>query len=87
MGQLWEKYAVCYLWECWHRVIGSFELEGTLEGHLVQLPCNEQGICFLRYVSNAYAVHVATSKGEMEEMERCGEAVETQNCYSSYPCR
>jgi len=26
-----------------HRIIESFELEGTLEGHLVQLPCNEQG--------------------------------------------
>ena len=26
-----------------HRIIESFELEGTLKGHPVQLPCNEQG--------------------------------------------
>ena len=26
-----------------HRIIGWFELEGTLEGHPVQLYCNEQG--------------------------------------------
>jgi len=26
-----------------HRTIELFELEGTFKGHLVQLPCNEQG--------------------------------------------
>ena len=26
-----------------HRSIESFELESTLKGYLVQLPCNEQG--------------------------------------------
>jgi len=26
-----------------HRIIESFELEGILKGHLLQLPCNEQG--------------------------------------------
>ena len=25
------------------RIMESFELEGTLKGHLVQLPCNEEG--------------------------------------------
>ena len=25
------------------RIIESFQLEGTLKGHLVQLPCNKQG--------------------------------------------
>ena len=25
-----------------HRIIELFEMEGTLKGHLVQLPCNEQ---------------------------------------------
>ena len=24
-----------------HRIVESFELEGTIKGHLVQLPCNE----------------------------------------------
>ena len=27
----------------WHRIIASFELEGTRKGHLVPLPCREQG--------------------------------------------
>ena len=26
-----------------HRIIELFELEGTLKGHLVYLPCSEQG--------------------------------------------
>jgi len=26
-----------------HRIVESLELEGTIKGHLVQLPCNEQG--------------------------------------------
>ena len=26
-----------------HRLTDLFELEGTFKGHLVQLPCNEQG--------------------------------------------
>ena len=26
-----------------NRIIESLELEGTFKGHLVQLPCNEQG--------------------------------------------
>ena len=26
-----------------HRITESFELERTFKGHLVQLPCNEQG--------------------------------------------
>jgi len=30
-------------WHGSHRIKGSLELEGTLKGHLVQLPCNEQG--------------------------------------------
>ena len=36
-----------------HRIIGFFELEGTLEGHLVQLPCNEQGHLQLHQVLRA----------------------------------
>ena len=28
---------------CCHRIIELFEFEGTLKGHLVQLPCTEQG--------------------------------------------
>ena len=26
-----------------HRILESFELDDTFKGHLVQLPCNEQG--------------------------------------------
>ena len=34
------KISLDILWS--HRIIESFELEGTLKGHLVQLSCNEQ---------------------------------------------
>jgi len=30
-----------------HRIMESSELEGTLMGHLVQFPCNEQGYLIL----------------------------------------
>ena len=36
------------------RIIQSFELEGTLTGHLVQLPCNEQGHPQLHQVLRAW---------------------------------
>jgi len=29
-----------------HRIIESLELEGTSEGRLFQLPCNEEGQCW-----------------------------------------
>ena len=32
----------CYLLLCDRRTIESLELKGTLRGHLVQLPCDEQ---------------------------------------------
>jgi len=35
------------------RIIGLFELEGTLKGHLVQLPCTEQGHLQLHQVLRA----------------------------------
>jgi len=38
---------------CSHRIIESFELEGTLQGHLVQLPCTEQGHLQLHQVLRA----------------------------------
>jgi len=31
-----------------YRIIEFLELEETAEGHLVQLPCNEQGINFVK---------------------------------------
>jgi len=34
--------------------IESFELEGTLKGHLVQLPCSEQGHLQVHQVLRAY---------------------------------
>ena len=36
-----------------HRIIQSFELEGTLKGHLAQLPCNKQGCLQLHKVLRA----------------------------------
>ena len=37
----------------YHRITISFELEGTLKGHLVQLPCNEQGHLQLEQVAQS----------------------------------
>ena len=37
----------------YHRNIELFELEGTFKGHLVQLPCNEQGCLQLDQVLRA----------------------------------
>ena len=34
-----------------HRIIDMFELEGTLNGHLLHLPCNEQGHLQLHQVA------------------------------------
>jgi len=36
-----------------NRIIQSLELEGTLEDHLLQLPCNEQGHLQLKQVLRA----------------------------------
>jgi len=38
-----------------HRIIESFELEGALKGHLVQLFCNEQGHLHLDQVAQSPA--------------------------------
>jgi len=38
-----------------HRTIESFELEGTFKSHLVQLPCNEQGLLHLDPVAQSPA--------------------------------
>jgi len=34
-----KKYI--YIADIYHRIVESFQLEGTLKGHLVQLPCNK----------------------------------------------
>jgi len=36
-----------------HRIAESSELEGTLKGHPVQLPCNEQGHLMLHQLLGA----------------------------------
>ena len=41
-------------------MIASFELEGTLKSHLVQLPCNEQGHLQLHRVLRALSIHKHT---------------------------
>ena len=40
---------------CNHRITESFELEGALKGHLVQLPCNQQGRLQLHQVLRAWS--------------------------------
>ena len=35
------------------RITESFELEGTLKGHLVRIPCNEQGHLQLHQVAQS----------------------------------
>ena len=46
-----------------HRIKDSFELEGTLKGHLVQLPCNEQGYLQLGQVAwNLVQLHLEISR-------------------------
>jgi len=47
-----------------HRVMELFELERTLRGHLVQLPCNEQGCLQLHQVLRAWpSLTLAVSRG------------------------
>ena len=36
-----------------HRIIELFELEGTFKGHVVQLPCSEQGHAQLSHMLRA----------------------------------
>ena len=38
-----ERKLLVYYLSYIHRTIGLLELEETFKGHLVQLPCNEQG--------------------------------------------
>lgn len=38
-----SQTVVCHLAAKNQRIMESRELEGTIKGHLVQLPCNEQG--------------------------------------------
>ena len=42
-----------YTTKNYHRITESFELEGTLKGHLVQLPCIEQGYLQLDEVAQS----------------------------------
>ena len=44
---------LCYAQEDKNKITGSLELEGTLKGHLVQLPCYEQGHLQLHHENEA----------------------------------
>ena len=49
-----------------HRTTELFELEGTLKGHLVQLPCSEQGHLQLNQVAQSL-VQLTLNISEDEE--------------------
>ena len=42
----------CVLYRYRNSIIASLELEGTFKGHLVQVPCNEQGHAQLHQVTH-----------------------------------
>ena len=58
------KYKMLHLgWGNPRYVIELYELEGTLKGHLVQLPCNEQGQLQLHQVLTApYSLSMAVCR-------------------------
>ena len=58
------KYNMLHLgWGNPRYVIELYELEGTLKGHLVQLPCNEQGRLQLHQVLTApYSLSMAVCR-------------------------
>lgn len=50
-----EHALLCHELRINRGIIGPFELEGALKGHLVQLPCNEKGH---RQVDHNLSMHV-----------------------------
>ena len=53
VSPLQEGDKVCSVALILHRMIESFELEGTVKGYLVQLPSNEQGHLQLNQVAQS----------------------------------
>jgi len=53
LGTILYLGAKIFHWDCFHRIIEPFELGETLRGHLIQLPCNDQGHLQLHQVLRA----------------------------------
>jgi len=53
-----------------HQIIQSFQLEGTLKGHLVQLLCNEQGYLQLDHVAQSLV------QPDLERLQVCTDMVQ-----------
>ena len=60
-----------YTYSVFHRIIESLELEGTFRGHLVQLPCSEQGHAQLNQGDQGPAYRNGASTRSLGNLFQC----------------